>query len=74
LPEVPTITEAGVAGYEAVQWYGVLAPAGTPGQIVNRLHTQIVRASVRAPARILIRRPVTLFCECRTTPAVPALP
>ena len=42
-PDIPTIAEAGVPGYEAVQWYGVLAPAGTPRAIVTRLHAQIVR-------------------------------
>ena len=42
-PDIPTIAEAGVPGYEAVQWYGVLAPAGTPRPIVTRLHAQIVR-------------------------------
>lgn len=44
LPEVPTIAEAGLPGYESVQWYGVLAPAGTPREIVARLHAEIVRA------------------------------
>jgi tripartite-type tricarboxylate transporter receptor subunit TctC len=44
LPDVPTIAEAGVAGYESVQWYGVLAPAGTARAIVERLHAEIVRA------------------------------
>jgi tripartite-type tricarboxylate transporter receptor subunit TctC len=43
LPEYPTIAEAGVPGYEASQWYGVLAPAQTPGEIVTRLHTEVVR-------------------------------
>jgi tripartite-type tricarboxylate transporter receptor subunit TctC len=43
-PEVPTIAEAGVPGYEAVQWFGVLAPAGTPREIVARVHGEIVRA------------------------------
>lgn len=42
-PELPTIAEAGVPGYEAVQWYGVLAPAGTPPAIVKRLHAEIVK-------------------------------
>ena len=42
-PEIPTIAEAGVPGYEAVQWYGVLAPAGTPRPILTRLHTEIVK-------------------------------
>ncbi|MSQ20278.1 MAG: tripartite tricarboxylate transporter substrate binding protein [Betaproteobacteria bacterium] len=44
MPEVPTIAEAGVAGYEVMQWYGVLAPAGTPREIVLRLQAEIVRA------------------------------
>lgn len=43
LPDVPTVAEAGVPGYEASQWYGVLAPAQTPKEIVARLHAEIVR-------------------------------
>jgi tripartite-type tricarboxylate transporter receptor subunit TctC len=42
-PDIPTIAEAGLPGYEAVQWFGVLAPAGTPRPIVSRLHAEIVR-------------------------------
>jgi tripartite-type tricarboxylate transporter receptor subunit TctC len=42
-PDIPTIAEAGLPGYEAVQWFGVLAPAGTPREIVTRLHGEIVR-------------------------------
>ena len=42
LPEVPTITEAGVPGYEAVQWSAFLAPAGTPREIIARLNKEIV--------------------------------
>jgi len=42
--DIPTIAEAGVPGYEAVQWYGVLAPARTPGEIITRLHAGVVRA------------------------------
>src|SRR5690606_18008744 len=37
LPDVPTIAEAGVPGYEASAWYGLFAPAGTPADIVARL-------------------------------------
>ena len=44
LPDIPTIAEAGVPGYEAIQWFGVLAPAGTPRGIVTRLHGEMVRA------------------------------
>jgi tripartite-type tricarboxylate transporter receptor subunit TctC len=42
-PEIPTIAEAGVPGYEAVQWFGVLAPAGTPRPIVQRLYDDCVK-------------------------------
>ena len=42
-PEYPTVAESGLPGYEAVAWYGVLAPAGTPREIVGRLNTEIVR-------------------------------
>jgi tripartite-type tricarboxylate transporter receptor subunit TctC len=43
-PDVPTIAEQGVPGYEAVQWFGVLAPTGTPREIIARLHAAILRA------------------------------
>jgi tripartite-type tricarboxylate transporter receptor subunit TctC len=42
-PEIATLAEAGVPGYEAVQWFGVLAPAGTPRPIITRLHNEVVR-------------------------------
>src|SRR6185503_10766188 len=38
LPNLPTISEAGVPGYEAIEWQGVVVPAGTPGPVVGRLH------------------------------------
>ncbi len=41
LPNVPTIAEAGVPGYEANNWWGIVAPAGTPPSIVNRLHKEL---------------------------------
>jgi tripartite-type tricarboxylate transporter receptor subunit TctC len=43
-PEVPTIAEAGVPGYDVVQWFGILAPAGTPRAIIAKLHAATVRA------------------------------
>jgi tripartite-type tricarboxylate transporter receptor subunit TctC len=43
LPNVPFVAEAGVPGYEATQWYGLLAPAGTPEPIVARLHAEVVQ-------------------------------
>jgi tripartite-type tricarboxylate transporter receptor subunit TctC len=44
LPEVPTIAEAGVKGYDAELWHGVLAPKGLPVEIVGRLHAEMTRA------------------------------
>jgi tripartite-type tricarboxylate transporter receptor subunit TctC len=41
LPDVPTIAEAGVPGYEANNWWGLLAPAGTPAPIIGRLRQEI---------------------------------
>jgi len=43
-PTVPTVAEAGVPGYEAMQWYGMVAPAGTPPQIIARLHAEAAKA------------------------------
>ena len=43
-PDIPTIAELGVPGYEAVQWFGQLAPAGTPREVVTKLHAGLVRA------------------------------
>lgn len=42
-PDIPTIAEAGLPGYEAVQWYGLVAPAGTPPAIVRQLHAAVVK-------------------------------
>jgi tripartite-type tricarboxylate transporter receptor subunit TctC len=43
LPDVPTIAESGVPGYEAVGWFGLMAPAGTPREIVTTLNREINR-------------------------------
>ncbi|HZN25959.1 MAG TPA: tripartite tricarboxylate transporter substrate binding protein [Burkholderiales bacterium] len=48
LPDVPTISEAGVPGYETSIWYGLFAPAGTPPAIIDRLHTEAT-AALTAP-------------------------
>ena len=42
VPDVPTIAEAGLPGYESSTWYGMLAPAGTPRVVVNKLHHEMV--------------------------------
>ena len=44
LPEVPTLAESGLPDYEAGSWYGIMAPAGTPRDIIERLHAAIVKA------------------------------
>jgi tripartite-type tricarboxylate transporter receptor subunit TctC len=43
LPEVPTVAEAGVAGYESNNWVGLFAPAGTPSTVVARLNAESAR-------------------------------
>jgi tripartite-type tricarboxylate transporter receptor subunit TctC len=51
LPNVPTIAEAGVPGYEAVIWLGLMAPKGTPPPIVNRLNAEITKIQNRPEVR-----------------------
>jgi tripartite-type tricarboxylate transporter receptor subunit TctC len=42
-PEVPTVAESGVPGYEAIAWQGLVAPAGVPAEVVERLNREVVR-------------------------------
>jgi len=42
-PDVPTMTEAGVPGFETAQWFGIVAPSATPRELVRRLNAEIVR-------------------------------
>jgi tripartite-type tricarboxylate transporter receptor subunit TctC len=51
LPNVPTIAEAGVPGYSALQWYGLLAPAGTPNDIVVKLQAAVAKALEQADVK-----------------------
>jgi tripartite-type tricarboxylate transporter receptor subunit TctC len=51
LPEVPTMQEAGIASYEVVGWNGVLAPAATPRDIINKIYVDIDRVLKRAEVR-----------------------
>jgi tripartite-type tricarboxylate transporter receptor subunit TctC len=48
LPEVPTLAEAGVSGFDFTIWYGIWAPAGTAARVVNKLAKNVTRA-VAAP-------------------------
>src|SRR5262245_5923731 len=43
LPELPTVAEAGVPGYETTAWYAMIVPAGTPAEIITRLNTETAR-------------------------------
>lgn len=51
LPELPTVSEAGLPGYEVVTWNGILVAAGTPQEIVQRLHAEIGTALRASDAR-----------------------
>lgn len=44
MPAMPTISEAGLPGYELVNWYAIVVPAATPGAIVTRLNREIQKA------------------------------
>ena len=43
MPDIPTVVEAGLAGYETSAWYGMLAPPGTPAEVVNKIQREIAR-------------------------------
>jgi tripartite-type tricarboxylate transporter receptor subunit TctC len=49
VPDVPTMSESGLKGYELYVWMGMLAPKGTPAAVIDRLHREFVTA-LRAPA------------------------
>ncbi len=51
MPEIPTINESGVPGYDANQWYGVLTQAAVPRDIVMKLHADIVKVLARADVK-----------------------
>ena len=65
-PDIPTIAEAGVPGFEALQWYGLVAPAGTPRPIVDRLNA--------ATARILREPDLRARLETEGAEAAPGTP
>jgi hypothetical protein len=51
VPGLPTLAESGFPGYEAVPWFGLMAPAGTPQAIIDRLHAEAVKALAFPDAR-----------------------
>jgi tripartite-type tricarboxylate transporter receptor subunit TctC len=50
-PELPTMAESGYPGFEAVPWFGLMAPAGTPAAIIDRLHRETIKALAAPEAR-----------------------
>ncbi len=56
LPNVPTAKEAGIENFEVSAWYGLLAPAGTPRDIINRLNAEWVRIAATTDARESIKK------------------
>ncbi len=56
LPEVPTMAEAGLAGFEAASWQGLFAPAGTPAAILERLHAEVAAAMATEEIRDFFSR------------------
>ncbi|MCW5576196.1 MAG: tripartite tricarboxylate transporter substrate binding protein [Burkholderiales bacterium] len=53
-PEIPTVAESGVPGYEAIAWQGLVAPAGLPAEVVNRLSRELVRILGLADVRRIL--------------------
>jgi tripartite-type tricarboxylate transporter receptor subunit TctC len=51
MPDLPTIAESGFAGFEAISWFGLLAPAGTPRPIIDKVHQQAVKVAAMADVR-----------------------
>jgi len=53
-PELPTVAEAGVPGYESVAWYGLLGPKGMPPELVKKIHDETVRACATEGAKTVV--------------------
>ena len=51
MPDMPTVSESGVKGYEATIWLGLMAPAGTPKPVIDRLNSEIVKILKRPEVR-----------------------
>jgi tripartite-type tricarboxylate transporter receptor subunit TctC len=64
LPDVPTIAESAIPGYEAIEWNGAMVPAGTPAVAINRLHQAIVKAAAIPEVR---ERVTTLGADLTAT-------
>ncbi|MGO4329926.1 tripartite tricarboxylate transporter substrate binding protein [Cupriavidus sp. 2TAF22] len=67
LPEVPSVSELGVAGYDVDQWFGILAPANTPPEIVQKLNQAIARAVAKPEIKANLAQ--LGFATANSTPA-----
>jgi tripartite-type tricarboxylate transporter receptor subunit TctC len=56
LPDVPSIAEQGLPGFESTNWNGILAPAGTPREIIMKLHDEILRRALAPEEREKLMR------------------
>lgn len=65
LPNVPTVMESGVPGFSTLQWFGALAPAGTPAPVIARLHAEFLAA---AQDPVVIEKLAAISLEVRTSP------
>jgi tripartite-type tricarboxylate transporter receptor subunit TctC len=69
IPEVPTVAESGYPGFEAVAWFGLLAPANTPNAIIDKLYQNIVKAAGMSDVStrftdmglVIVARPPSVF-------------
>ena len=68
LPQVPTVAESGLGGFETGQWQGIVVPAGTPASITDRLHTEMLKVMQRADIK---ERLLTIGMD-NSTSATPA--
>ena len=67
IPEVPTVAESGYPGFEAISWQAVLAPAGTPQPVIDRLYRELVAIIGSADVRDRMR--AQYFVPAGTAPA-----
>ena len=67
LPDVPSVSELGVAGYEVDQWFGILAPAHTPPEIVQKLNAEIAKAVAKPEIKASLAQ--LGFATTTSTPA-----
>ena len=73
LPDLPTITESGLPGFEAVSWYALLAPAGTPKEVAVKLQSEVARilqmpdaCGCHSPIQPTTTRPMGAGAICTT--------